>query len=196
MIDAIYNCISIKNSKENFFFSMATHMFGFQRSDPIDHGVFMVFILYTNACLVLKNFFKKFPHCSLWWIYDPVYHEDVISACLNLHNYHNDDSCNFRFHYHFWLLRKWYSFSFIAANTLCIPQLISYRPWDLHLFNFESIVDSCIEKKIYLISLRRFPTSPYPWRINFICTDLYTMLTWAIPAKIGSVWLSVCLAEN
>jgi len=65
MIDAIYNCISIKNSKENFFFSMATHMFGFQRSDPIDHGVFMVFILYTNACLVLKNFFKKFPHCSL-----------------------------------------------------------------------------------------------------------------------------------
>ena len=51
----------LKVLKKTFFFSMATHMFGFQRSDPIDHGVFMVFILYTNAFLVLKKFFKSFP---------------------------------------------------------------------------------------------------------------------------------------
>ena len=31
------------------FFSPWQPMFGFQRSDPIDHGVFMVFILYTSA---------------------------------------------------------------------------------------------------------------------------------------------------
>lgn len=93
MIDAIYNCISIKSCKENFFFSMATCVWIPQIRPNRPWGIYGAHIIHKRISILVlkKNNFLSFPITA--------YDEFMILYTTWMSFQYNfiDDSCNLNF---------------------------------------------------------------------------------------------------